>query len=48
MVSSLEYKEFNKIAYKYTPTSIYNALCATYKGNQQIKEAKVNMLRQGK
>jgi hypothetical protein len=39
----LEFKELNKIANNSNPNSIFNALCATYEGNQHIKEAKANL-----
>lgn len=43
-VNVLEFKEFNKIVDKSTPKSTFDALYATYEGNQQIKEAMANLL----
>src|SRR4030042_3673362 len=33
-----------RICNKSTAKSIYDSLCSTYEGNQQVKEAKANML----
>src|SRR4030066_2427776 len=40
----IQHEEFMRICNKSTAKSIYDSLCSTYKGNQQVKEAKANML----
>ncbi|AES98599.1 hypothetical protein MTR_5g070400 [Medicago truncatula] len=44
MVNTLPFLEFTKIVDKSTVKSIYDSFCNMYKGNQQVKEAKSNML----
>lgn len=44
MVEALPGYEYIKIINKYTANTIFYSLCATYEGNQQVKEAKVNFL----
>jgi hypothetical protein len=41
---ALTHEEYTKIVNKVTASSIFESLCATYEGNQQVKEAKVNLL----
>jgi hypothetical protein len=44
LLNALEFKEFNKIPGKIYPKTIFDGIWGTYEGNQQIKEAKGNLL----
>lgn len=44
LVDDLPHSEYIKIIDKSTANSVLNSLCATYEGNQQIQEAKANLL----
>jgi len=44
VVNTLSFLEFTKVVDKYTVKSIYESFCNMYKGNQQIKETKANIL----
>lgn len=44
LVDALPHPEYIKIIDKYTIKTIFKSLCATYEGNQQVKEAKANLL----
>lgn len=39
----LPHSKYTKIVDKSTAKSIFESLCSTYEGNQQVKEAKVNL-----
>src|SRR4030067_2120365 len=44
IIDAIQHEEFMRICNKSTAKSIYDSLCSTYEGNQQVKEAKANML----
>lgn len=44
LVEFLPHSEYIKIIDKSTAKSIFESLCATYEGNQQVKEVKANVL----
>src|SRR4030065_1042305 len=44
IIDVIQHEEFMRICNKSTAKSIYDSLCSTYEGNQQVKEAKANML----
>jgi len=44
LVEALPHSEYTNIVDKYTAKIIIQSLCSTYEGNQQVKEAKANML----
>src|SRR4030065_1028137 len=44
MCDAIPHEEFMKISKKSTAKSIFESLCSSYEGNQQVREAKANML----
>jgi hypothetical protein len=44
VVDAIPHYEFNKLTNKSTAKFVFEALCATYEGNEQVKEAKANLL----
>lgn len=44
LIEYLPYFEYIKIIYKSTAKTIFESLCFTHEGNQQVKEAKANLL----
>src|SRR4030066_1047347 len=44
MCDAIPHEEFMKISNKSTAKTIFESLCSSYEGNQQVKEAKANML----
>lgn len=44
LVDDLPHYEYIKIIDKFIAKTIFKSLCATYEGNQQVQEAKVNIL----
>lgn len=44
LVDSFPHSEYIKINDKSTAQTIYKCLCATCEGNQQVEEAKVNLV----
>lgn len=44
LIEALPHSEYIKIIDNYTADTIFESLCSTYEGNQQVKEAKVNLL----
>ncbi|MCI34336.1 serine/threonine protein kinase SRPK1, partial [Trifolium medium] len=44
MVDVIPHSEFVKITNTSTAKAVYDSLCATYEGNEQVKEAKANLL----
>ncbi|XP_050897907.1 uncharacterized protein LOC127104796 [Lathyrus oleraceus] len=44
LVNALPHSEYIKIIDKSTVKTIFKSLCATYEGNQQVQEVKVNLL----
>jgi hypothetical protein len=44
LVEALPHAEYMKIGDRSTAKSIFESLCSTYEGNQQVKEAKANQL----
>lgn len=44
LVNGLPHSEYIKIIDKSTAKTIFESLCATYEGNQQVKEEKDNLL----
>jgi len=44
LVDSLPHLEYTKIVNISSTKSIFESLCSTYEGNQQVKEAKANQL----
>jgi hypothetical protein len=44
LLDSLTHAEYLKIVDKSSAKSIFDSLCSTYEGNQQVKEAKANLL----
>lgn len=46
MVDALPHFEYIKIIEKFTTKTIFKSLCAIYEGNQQVQEAKTNLLAQ--
>ncbi|XP_050909755.1 uncharacterized protein LOC127123595 [Lathyrus oleraceus] len=44
LVDIIRHSEYIKIIDKFTTKTIFESLCATYEGNQQVKEAKANLL----
>lgn len=44
LVDVLPHSEYIKILDKSTAKTIFESSCATYEGNQQVKEAKYNLL----
>jgi hypothetical protein len=44
LVDSLPHSEYTKIVNISSNKSIFESLCSTYEGNQQVKEAKANQL----
>src|SRR4030066_734468 len=44
IIDAIQHEEFMRICNKSIAKSIYDSLCSTYEGNQQVKEAKANML----
>ncbi|XP_050889937.1 uncharacterized protein LOC127095267 [Lathyrus oleraceus] len=46
LVDALPHSKYIKIIDKSTANTIFNSLCVTYEGNQQVQEAKANLLAQ--
>src|SRR4030065_708148 len=44
MCDAIPHEEFMKISNKSTAKTIFESLCSSYEGNQQVREAKANML----
>lgn len=44
LVDALPHSEYLKILNKSSAKTIFESLCATYEGNQQVKEEKANLL----
>src|SRR4030066_1136539 len=44
MCDAIPHEEFVKICNKSTAKTIFDSLCSSYKGNQQVREAKANIL----
>lgn len=44
MVDDLPHSQYLNILNKFTAKTIFKSLCATYGGNQQVKEEKANLL----
>ena len=44
LVDVLHHLEYIKIIIKFTTKTIFKSLCVTYEGNQQVQEAKTNLL----
>lgn len=44
LFEALPYSEYIKIIYKFIAKTIFETLCSTYEGNQQVKKAKANLL----
>ena len=44
LVDALPHSKYIKIIDKSTAKTIFESMCATYEGNQQVKEAKANLL----
>lgn len=44
MVNNLPFPKYTKIVEKSTAKSIFDSLCSTYEGNQQVNEVKENLL----
>jgi hypothetical protein len=44
LMNALPHAEYTKIVNRSTAKAIYESLCSTYEGNQQVKEAKANQL----
>src|SRR4030066_1487647 len=44
MCDAIPHEEFVKICNKSTAKTIFDSLCSSYEGNQQVREAKANML----
>src|SRR4030042_4132635 len=44
MCDVIPHEEFVKICSKSTAKTIFDSLCSSYEGNQQVREAKANML----
>src|SRR4030066_935667 len=44
LCDAIPHEEFMKITNKSTAKTIFESLCSSYEGNQQVKEAKANML----
>ena len=44
LCDAIPHEEFMKISNKSTAKTIFESLCSSYEGNQQVREAKANML----
>lgn len=44
LVNALPHYAYMEIIHKSSSKTIFNSLCATYEGNQQVQEAKPNLL----
>jgi hypothetical protein len=43
MMETIPFPEYTKIVDKFAAKSIFNSICSTHEGNQQVKETKTNL-----